>query len=170
MIYDDPQVKVTLTIVSFNWEARQPIHLGHLEGREGRGEDSIEDCVFETQNLDQLSSQFLDIVAILANMMDGGGDNTSCTPTFKHPRLGEANSPLMNEECSTYILKHIGLMEEEDLEVFVDALDDRLVPTRQLPREPTKIGLCRSFSRVHRPPPPGTQGAWRPHVNWRWLP
>ena len=114
----------------------------------------------ETQNLDQLSSQSLDIIAILANMMDGGG-NTSSTPTFKHPRLSEVNSPLMNEECSTYILKHIGLMEEEDLEVFVDALDDRLVPTTLTPREPRKIGLCRSFSRVHHPPPPGTQGAWR---------
>ena len=48
LVYDNPQAKVTLSVAPFNWEAHQPIHLGHLEGREGQGEDSIKDSVLET--------------------------------------------------------------------------------------------------------------------------
>ena len=58
--------------------------------------------------------------------MNKEGDNTSPTPTFKHPRTGEAYS--INEGCSTSIPKHIGIVEEDDQEVFVDALDDRPRP------------------------------------------
>lgn len=90
--------------------------------------DLTEDCVPETQNPDQPVSQSGDIIAILANMSDGGVDMFSSTPTFKHMRICDDNTSLVKEWGSTSILKHIGLMEE-DLEIFVDVVDNRFAPT-----------------------------------------
>lgn len=85
----------------------------------------------ETQNLHQSSSQPIDFIAFLANVMDREGDNTSPTPTFKYPRIGEANS--INESRSTSILKHNGIIEEDDQEIFVNTLDDRPTPVSSIP-------------------------------------
>ena len=100
----------------FNMETNQLVKPRHLMGRERQKEFLSEDCVLETHNSNSLSSQLINIIAFLANVMDGEGDNTSPTTTFKHPRIDEAY--LINEGWVTFI-------EEDDQEVFVDALDDR---------------------------------------------
>lgn len=53
----------------------------------------------------------------------------SPSPTIKHLRFCDDNAPLVKEGCLASILKYIGLMEEEDLEVFVDDVDDKFAPT-----------------------------------------
>lgn len=89
------------------------------------------------------------VIAILANMMEEGGENMSPTPAFKHPRRGEVDSVLTKEGCSTSILKHIGIMEEDDLEVFVDVLNDRpvtLSPTPLRNEESRTLSLTSNFT------------------------
>ena len=110
----------------FNKETNQLVKPRHLMGRERQKEFLSEDCVLETHNSNSLSNQLINIIAFLANVMDGEGDNTPPTTTFKHPRIDEAY--LINEGYSTFILKHIGIIEEDDQEVFVDTLDDRPTP------------------------------------------
>lgn len=68
-----------------------------------------EDHILETQNPNQSNSQSLDVIAILANMTDKAGENVSPTPTFKHPKIGEVDSTIINKGCSSFILKHIGI-------------------------------------------------------------
>ena len=84
-------------------------------------------------------------------MMDGEKDDISPTPTFKHPRIGEVDSS--NEGCSTFILKHIGIIKKDDQEVFVDALNDRqtqVSPTPFMTEDSTKQqeGRRRPFSNI----------------------
>jgi hypothetical protein len=117
-VHDNSQENGNLAIVPFNREARP-------------NEDLSDECVPETQNSTQSSSQPLDVITFLANGMEEERDETSPTPTFKHPRIGEVG--FANEGHSTSILQHIGLIEEDDQEVFVDALDDRPTPISPTP-------------------------------------
>lgn len=55
------------------------------------------------------------------------------TPTNRLPRVLEDTLPCAQEGCATSILKHIGLGEEDDLEIFVDAKDDQSAPTSPTP-------------------------------------
>lgn len=59
-------------------------------------------------------------------MMDGERDDISPMPTLKDPMIGDVDST--DEGHSTSILEHIGIIEEDDQEVFVDALEDRPTP------------------------------------------
>lgn len=130
-VHDKSQENGNLAIVPFNRETKQPGNSRRLGERGRPNEDLNEECVPETQNSTQSSSQPLDVITFLANGMEEARDETSPTPTFKHPRIGEVES--VNEGHSTSILQHIGLIEEDDQEVFVDALDDRSTPISPTP-------------------------------------
>jgi hypothetical protein len=110
MIHDSNQA-----IVPFNRETNQPVNPRHSHGREGQEKILSKDCVPEIQNSNQSRSHPFDVIAILANLMNMEGNNTSPTPIFKHPRIGEANS--INEGRSTSILKHIRIIKEDDQDV-----------------------------------------------------
>ena len=66
-------------------------------------------------------------------MAEGGGNTFSSTPTLLPPWVCYDNSSLVKEGSSTSILMHIGFIKEEDLEVFVDAFNDRFAPTLPSP-------------------------------------
>jgi hypothetical protein len=51
-----------------------------------------EDRILETQNPNQSNNQSLDVIAILADMMDEAREIVSPTPTFKHRKIGEVDS------------------------------------------------------------------------------
>ena len=82
---------------------------------------------------EQSNSQFLDVIAIPPNMIDGRRNNIPPTQTFKHSRIREINWGLVYGRVLESIIKHIGIMDEDDLEVFDNALDDRLVSTSPTP-------------------------------------
>jgi len=89
--------------------------------------------------------------------MGEGTKSHPATQTFKHSRIREINWGLVYGRALESIPKHIGIMEEDDLEVFDDALDDRLVPTSPTPSR-TEIQLWYSILRILRPM---IQGIWR---------
>jgi hypothetical protein len=91
-------------------------------------DDLIVDCVPETQNIDRSISQSIDVIFILTSMLEGWVDHFSSTSTISNLCAREGCSPLAKKGRSTSILKHIGMLEDE-LEVFVDSLDDNFVPT-----------------------------------------
>lgn len=66
----------------------------------------------------------MNVVEIITNMYEGGIDNFSSTLNF----LYSYTRFVMNDK-STTILKHIGMMEEDELEVFVEVLDDKVGPS-----------------------------------------
>lgn len=74
-----------------NGKAHQPIHPKNLVGQ---GEDLIDDCVPQTQNSEKYNNQSFDVIAILTNMMDGGGDINSSTPTYNIEGLGRLTHAL----------------------------------------------------------------------------
>lgn len=131
LVQDNTQTNGNLAIVPFNKETYQPDNSRHLEENVRQGEFLSEECVSETQNSTQSRSQPLDGITFLANMMEGDRDDISPTPTFKHPRIGEVGST--SEGRSTSILKHIGCTDEEDQEVFVNALNDKPTPVSPTP-------------------------------------
>ena len=100
-------------------------------------DDLIVDFIPETQNIDQSLSQSTDDIAILATMPKGRVDHLHFTSTFSTPCIHEGGSPLAKMDWLGAILKHIGLTEEDELEVFVDALDDEFVPTSLTPPSST---------------------------------
>lgn len=89
--------------------------------------NSIEDCVPKAQNMDQSLSQFPDIITTITNMSRGDIIFFPSTPLSR---------PLAHLGCSSHahvsqlaaILKHIRVMEDEDLEVFVDTQDNQSTP------------------------------------------
>lgn len=60
-------------------------------------------------------------------------DNFSTTPNLLHPSDCEGGSSLTKEGRSTSIPKYIGMVEEDELEVFVDVLDDKFGPNSPTP-------------------------------------
>jgi hypothetical protein len=66
----------------------------------------------------------MNVVEIITNMHEGGIDNFPSTLNF----LSFCTRFVMNGK-STTILKHIGMMEENELEVFVEVLDDKVGPS-----------------------------------------
>jgi hypothetical protein len=55
------------------------------------------------------------------------------TPINLLPPACEDTLPCAQEGCAISILKHIGHGEEDDLKIFVDAIDDRSAPTYLIP-------------------------------------
>lgn len=74
----------------------------------------------------------MDAIDILAKMSDGRIDLTS-TPTFLTPSTQDKYSPLANKNHVVVIVKHIGLVDAEEMEVFVNALDGRSMSFKFLP-------------------------------------
>lgn len=144
-VQDSTQANGNIAIVPLSKETHQPGISRHLEVSVRQDEFLSEECILETQNSTQSRSQPLDVITFLANMMEGDRDDISPTPTFKHPRIGEACST--NEGRSTSILKHIGCTYDDDQEVFVDALDDRPTPV-----SPTPLKLERAMCSSHQRP------------------
>jgi hypothetical protein len=74
----------------------------------------IEEGTPITQNLDQSNSHSLEVITVLNIMVDEKGDTpSSSTSIFKNPKIGNKNTLVLREGCTTSILKHIGFKEEE---------------------------------------------------------
>lgn len=88
-------------------------------------DDLIVDCVNEIQNIDQSISLSIDVIVILVNFFKREGvDHSSSTPIFSTSCAQDGCPPLVMDNRSTSILKHIDMLEEDEWGVFVDALDD----------------------------------------------
>lgn len=62
-------------------------------------------------------------------MLECGVNHLSSILTFSNPCVCEGCPSSVMEGWSTSILRHIGMAEEDELEVFVDALDDKSILT-----------------------------------------
>lgn len=126
MVYDSSQVNGSLAIVPFNRETHQHGNPRHLGGKRATRQKLSEECVPEIQNWTLSSNQPLDVMIFLANGMERERDGISPMTNFKQPKIGEVEST--NVGHPTSILQHIGLIEEDDQEVFVDGLDQSHQP------------------------------------------
>lgn len=113
----------TLAIVPFVGDARPSTSSGQLENNENLVEKLILDRIPDTQHQEQFLSQFADVVDVIANLVARERtDAFSSTPTILLPHTPK---PCAHDGCAASMLKHIGLGSEDNLESFVDVMDDQ---------------------------------------------